>query len=72
MASGLSKYATRHAARVREDNGALHPMPRPFSWGYFPTHACSIETGRDDQDKLLPHEFKNGRQIAFFRMPHRA
>lgn len=80
MASGLSKYADKLAARRRESGGRMFqpltehgepvPMPRPFSWDYHPKHEVVIYQGHEDAKKWLPHEFRNRKQIEFFRQPH--
>ena len=56
MSSGLSKYAIKIALRRRDDGGAIHPMPRPFSWEYHPSYECPVRSERFDLGKLLPHE----------------
>ncbi len=82
MASGLSKYATKLAERRRDcggrmfqaltEHGTATPMPRPFSFDYHPKHEWSVWQGNDDLRKWLPHEFKNKKQIEFFRTPFKA
>lgn len=80
MASGLSKYAERLAARRRDsegrtfqpltEHGGPTPIPRPLLYGYHPKHEVVLNTSREDAYKLFPHEFRNKKQIEFFRQPH--
>ncbi len=81
MASGLSKYADKLAARRRESNGRLFqpltdngiptPIPRPLLGNYFPSHETQQKGSNEDNSKLFDHEYKNRAQISRFKTTYK-